>query len=416
MFWPIPFSLCIVLTVAIFIILRDCVRWRIPIWVITLLGAAVVILSPAINIRQSISACDPDVLGYLLGVFILAAGLDISGGFDWILTRFIPQGISGFAVLGLIVFIAGPLSALLMNDTLAVAVTPLIILITKEHIASREPLLLGLAYSLTIGSVWTPLGNPQNLLIMTMSQIHSPFAQFIHYLLVPTIVNLLICYGILGFAYRQTLRQRLTYKSFIGQNPHTKYLAISCMSLFLSLVVIAIVLSICQVVAHIPLVMLALGPAVLLLILSHQRVKICKSVDWGTLIFFISLFVLVHAVWISGYLQDIISHYQQAVLNPVTIGGSSLLLSQAVSNVPLVMLFGAMLHHVQASPALWFMLAASATFAGNVTILGAASNVIIIQLCERRGYQALHSFRFMLYGIPLAILNLGVCVCWWHFL
>lgn len=419
-FWPFPFAVWVMLAVAVFICLRDFLHWRIPIWWVTLAGALLVIVTGVITPYQSVLACDPDVLLYLLGTFILAAGLEITQAFDLLILKIglKDKNISAYVLLAIVVFVVGLLAAILMNDTMAIAVTPFILLITEKQKSLRLPLLLALAYSITIGSVLTPLGNPQNLLIMQISDMAHPFLTFFKYFFVPTLVNLALLYVILAIIFRKTLTQSISAQKRVNKGFDEKqaHIALQAVYIFVALIMIGLLLSIFQVVQHLQIVWFVLLPAIYLLIRSKARIAILSTLDWGTLIFFISLFILVRAVWLTGYLQTILLHQQKVLVNPFSISSCSITLSQVVSNVPLVMLFSNILHHVHAPLSLWFMLAASSTFAGSVTILGAASNVIIIQMCEKRDVHAFHSIRFMLYGLPLCLINISLCWLYWQWI
>ena len=92
------------------------------------------------------------------------------------------------SLLGMILFF-GLLAALLMNDTVAIIGTPILLSLAKRHQFEVKPLLLGLAYAITIGSVFSPIGNPQNLLIAN-SSVPSPFITFIRQLFIPTLIIL----------------------------------------------------------------------------------------------------------------------------------------------------------------------------------------------------------------------------------
>ena len=86
----------------------------------------------------------------------------------------------------------------------------------------------------------------------------------------------------------------------------------------------------------------------------------------------------------------------------------SIVLSQFISNVPLVALYLPMLLEAGASSKEIIALAASSTIAGNLFILGAASTVIIVQNAEKRSNETITFLEFARVGIPLTILNAAV--------
>src|ERR671929_847390 len=91
----------------------------------------------------------------------------------------------------------GLLSAFLVNDTIALLGIPLVVYVARHAGIRPVVLLLALAFGITVGSVMTPIGNPQNLLIALQSGIPLPFTDFILYLSIPTMVNLFVTYFLL---------------------------------------------------------------------------------------------------------------------------------------------------------------------------------------------------------------------------
>ena len=125
------------------------------------------------------------------------------------------------------------------------------------------------------------------------------------------------------------------------------------------------------------------------------------------------MFVLMAAVWNSGFFQAWIGKWSGGLLSVVLVLTVSVLLSQLISNVPLVALYLPLLMHAGASPKELMALAAGSTVAGNLLILGAASNIIIIQNAEKKTGHTIHFFEFARVGIPLTAMNVLV---YWLFL
>lgn len=157
---------------------------------------------------------------------------------------------------------------------------------------------------------------------------------------------------------------------------------------------------------------IALVSAAPILIYVSNRRKILRSLDWHTLIFFASMFVLMESVWDTGFFQSIIAKTKVNLLSIPAVLGVSVLLSQFISNVPLVAPYLPMMMQMGATSKDLVVLAAGSTIAGNLSILGAASNVIIIQNAEKSG-ETLSFWEFFRVGLPLTILNAAV---YWIFL
>lgn len=146
--------------------------------------------------------------------------------------------------------------------------------------------------------------------------------------------------------------------------------------------------------------------AALPLLLSKQRWNFIKKLDWGTLIFFASTFVLMQAVWESGFFQANINHFHITVTQIPVVLAISTILSQFISNVPLVALYLPLLLHHHLPHSHLLALAVGSTLAGNLSILGAASNIIIIQNSEKRGVRGFGFLEFIKLGLPLTLITI----------
>jgi Na+/H+ antiporter NhaD/arsenite permease-like protein len=158
---------------------------------------------------------------------------------------------------------------------------------------------------------------------------------------------------------------------------------------------------------------IALIAAAPIVILSPRRVEVIKKIDWRTLVFFVAMFVLMESVWESGFFQSAIAGLNLNITSIIAILLVSTLLSQLISNVPLVALYLPMLISAGASTKELMALAAGSTVAGNLFILGAASNVIIIQNAEKKFRETITFLDFAKIGIILTAINLLV---YWLFL
>jgi Na+/H+ antiporter NhaD/arsenite permease-like protein len=159
---------------------------------------------------------------------------------------------------------------------------------------------------------------------------------------------------------------------------------------------------------HIRFGFIALISALPILLFSSKRWSVMKGLDWGTLLFFISTFILIQSVWDSGFFQNYIQHSHISITHTPTIMAISVFLSQFISNVPLVTLYLPLLNHALASQAHLLALAVGSTIAGNLTILGAASNIIIAHSAEMRKSEGFSFYDFIKLGIPLTTVNVVI--------
>ena len=343
-------SLLSILVLAVVLVLvsaRGLWRRPPPIWGVLLAGAVAVVLLGQISLHQAVAAIDWHIMGFLFGSFILATHLEHSGVIEKIAARFFYQA-SAPAVLTRLVFFCGLSSALLMNDTLAIVGIPIILNITTRHPTIRPILLLALAYSVTIGSVMSPIGNPQNLLIASSSGIHNPVLTFLLYLAVPTLLSLYGLTWLLRWQFATALKSsqlaaHTVTAGDINSLSQTKKLTYFSSSIFLSLIFLMLLSECLNFWLPLDFSGIALLAAAPILLFSPDRRTILRSIDWGTLLFFIGLFVLVKSVWLSGVMQTAIARMSHIDSVPVIFLIASLG-SQIISNVPLVALYVPLLH------------------------------------------------------------------------
>lgn len=404
--------LLVLLVVFVLIAARKLGRFQVAIWQAMLGGALVVLLSRDITPQAALRAIDWDVMLFLFGMFVVGQALVQSGYLYQLAYGLFSRARSTDVLVLFVLFGAGLASALLMNDTLAIIGTPLVLRLAREHRIDARLMLLALAFAITTGSVMSPIGNPQNLLIALHGGIANPFLTFLQYLAVPTLLNLLLAYGILRLFFRREFHATpLVHAPVSLADPQLAQLVRISLGLILLLIALRILLVSLGTGIEFPLSLLALAGALPLLLFSPRRGELLRRLDWHTLAFFIGLFVLMAAVWQSGFFQHWLARAAIDISHPLAILLVPVGLSQLISNVPLVALYLPLLQHAGADLQGLMILAAASTVAGNLLILGAASNVIIIQNAERQGSR-LGFFTFAALGIPLTLGNLLV-YGWW---
>jgi Na+/H+ antiporter NhaD/arsenite permease-like protein len=402
--------LCIVL---LLIAVRRAGGRRLPIWLVMLGGAVVVLATGSIAPMRALRAIDVDVMLFLSGVFVVGRALEQSGYLYHLGFGVFARARSASTLMLLVLFGMGLSSALLMNDTLAIIGTPLVLKLAQEHRMAPKALLFALAFAVTIGSVMSPIGNPQNLLIALQGGLRAPFLDFFRHLALPTLVNLGVAFFVLRFFFRDSFhRKALVHERVPVRDRSLARLAQLALLLLVTLVLAKTGFGIAGVAADFPLTWIALAAAAPILVFSPKRWEILQHVDWPTLGFFAAMFVLMAAVWDSGFLQGL-PLAERALAGPGPVFAVGVLLSQLVSNVPLVALLLPALVQAGAGTPTLLALAAGSTIAGNLFILGAASNVIIIQNAEKRGEHTLTFLEFARIGIPLTAINTLV---YWLFL
>lgn len=367
-------------------------------------GAVAVLVTGQIGIEEAFFAIDFDVILFLFGMCVAGEAMQRSGYLESLAHRLLSRTESGKVLIFLVIMFMGLFSAVLMNDTVAIIGTPLALSFASKYRLSPSMLLLALCMAVTTGSVMSPIGNPQNLLIANYSGLPNPFFVFFLGLGVPTLISLGLVYAMLILFYKGEITS--SGRENIPEEPviHPSLARLARISLLLIFILIAIrIFSGTGILPfQLPLMVIALGAAAPVLLFSSERTTIVKNIDWPILVFFISLFILMKSVFICGFFQSILPP-SDCMPVPVIIA-LGIIISQFISNVPFVALFQPLiLNDAMLIPEV-LALAAGSTIAGNLTIIGAASNVIVIQNAEKKGY-SISFWEFFRIGLPLTILQ-----------
>jgi Na+/H+ antiporter NhaD/arsenite permease-like protein len=397
--------------VLLLIAIRQLGEFKLQIWQIMLLGALLVLLSGEISPVDAASAINPDVMIFLAGMFVIGEAMRESGYLFHLFNRIFCRAKNLDQLLLLILFAMGFLSALLMNDTLAIIGTPLMLYLAQALRISPKLLLLTLAFAVTTGSAMSPIGNPQNLLIAINGSLTNPFLVFFQYLFIPTVANLVLAYLLLRLFYKSQFQQTaIEIPKECISDPTLANISRISIILLLILILAKVLAVTVQSSQHFSLTYIAIFSALPVILFSSRRWEIMKHIDWCTLVFFAAMFVLMDSVWRSGFFQSMMEESSLGFGSIPVILALSVFLSQIISNVPFVALFQPLLISPSAQDLM--ALAAGSTIAGNLFILGAASNVIIIQNAEKSG-ETLTFLDFARVGVPLTALNVFV---YWIFL
>ncbi len=369
-----------------------------------LIGAVIVLVTGQISPVDAAYSINLDVMIFLFGMFVVGDALHKSGYLSSVSSRVFSAAVTVDRLILLLLFFFGLLSAVLMNDTLAIIGTPLVLYYGRKFGISEKLLLLALCIAVTTGSVMSPIGNPQNLLVAT--GITESFPVFFTYLAIPTVISLLAAWVVLRVFYSgEFTKINLVY----GEEPVTDPGLATIAKYSLGIVVILVLIRIANSFLHLwpdfPLPVIAIAAAAPILLASPRRFEILRNIDWATLVFFAAMFVLMASVFATGFFQSFIDVSGFSRI-PVIIT-TSVVVSQFISNVPFVALFQPVLLSAGTPVTHVLALAAGATIAGNLTIIGAASNVIVIQNAEREG-ATLTFLEFLKVGLPMTVINILV--------
>jgi Na+/H+ antiporter NhaD/arsenite permease-like protein len=361
-------------------------------------GAALMIGVGALPLADAYQAISGNTIALLFGMMVLAAGLRRAGFFALITNVALRRASHPLALLAAIIAIAGFLSALLVNDTICVVITPLVLDIVLALKRNPLPYLMALSASANIGSVATITGNPQDMIIGSISGIS--YSRFALSLAPVALIGLFITFALLTLLFRADLRAPLPSQP-VAARPSALHRGLLLKSLLLlGLFVIASL-------AGMPPSEAALIAAALLLLTPGLRSEILLAgVDWSLLVMFIGLFIVIaglQAAVITPAIIKTIAALQPgrpAILVPLTA-----ILSNLVNNVPTVLVLKPFVAALANPKQAWLLVAMAATFAGNLTLLGSVANLIVAEAARARGI-TLRFTDYLRLGIPLTLSTL----------
>ena len=404
----VPVAVGILAIVFLLIVVRQIGRIRLPIWAVMTAGAVLALLTGSITPASAAAAVNVQVIVFLFGMFVLGAAMEQSGLLHTASVAMFAKASTRRQVMFWFIFLMAGASAILMNDTVAIIGTPVALYCARRFKIPATRMLVALAASVTFGSVITPIGNPQVLLIAMSGGVPDAFGSFFLYLFVPALICLYILYRIMIFRLPgEHTQMPASPDSREPEDPALERLTKIALALVFAAILARILLSFAG--HELPLVVIAIAAALPLLLFSPHRTTLLRSVDWSTLVFFVSMFILMAAVWESGVIQGLLP--ESFTTSMPVLFSVSILVPQLVSNVPYVALVLPVLEAAAAPVQMYLALAAGSTISGTLTILGAASSIIIIQHAEKHG-ETMTFWQYLRIGVPLTLAAAVVFISW----
>jgi Na+/H+ antiporter NhaD/arsenite permease-like protein len=369
----------------------------------SLLGGSLMVGTGVLSLDEAYKAVDLNTITLLLGMMIVVANLRVSGFFHlvngWIATHVRHP----LALLVAVVLASGVLSAFLVNDAICLVMTPLVLDVVSRVKRNPIPYLLAIAMSSNIGSVATITGNPQNIIIGSLSGIS--YTAFTMALAPVAAFGLFATLVLIAVVYRREFLTRdLLPVGRAAEHVHAPLM----IKTVLVVAVMVVMFFIGQPVAKVAII----GGAFLLLTRRVNPQRIYREIDWPLLVMFVGLFIVV-----AGLEKTAITPHLSMLVgalhldNATWLGVITAVLSNIVSNVPAVLVlkpFVAQLHDPQRA---WLVVAMSATLAGNFTLVGSVANLIVAQRAKARGVDLNFRSYFMI-GAPLTILTIAAGLFW----
>jgi Na+/H+ antiporter NhaD/arsenite permease-like protein len=363
-----------------------------------------------------------DVVFTLAGMMILVNILGGTGLFQYIAIKSAKfAGGDPLKTMILLVIATAVLSAFLDNVTTILLVAPITFVVASELSISPLPFLMSETLASNIGGAATLIGDPPNLIIGSAAKLD--FMSFIVNL-APFIVVLLILYCIgLWIYYNKRMTVTVEKRARILELNEMKVITDP---LNLKRAGIVILLTLAGFLIHgligvQPCVIAMSGAALALVVCKVDVDEMLGKIEWGTLFFFLGLFILVEGAAHVGIMAEIGKLLTfTAAWNPLLIilcvmwfcGLAVAVMNNVSFTTVIITVIGAFLHtspafhgDVQLQRLMWWGVALAVCLGGNFTIIGAAANLVTAGISEQAGYKITFN-EFFKYGAPIAFVSL----------
>ena len=372
---------------------------------IALIGAILMVVFGVLSTKEAILSIDISTILLLYGLMVLSSQFRLGGFYTWTalkITKFMDKPERFLLVL---MIVSAVLSAILANDIVCLAFTPVLTVSLLKAGLNPIPFLIGLAVSSNIGSASTIIGNPQNMLIGQLGKLD--FGLFFLWCTPPSLLSLIGAYFVINIIYSKNfvgnnspaIIERRAWASF-NRHQSTKG-------------IIATIILIILFFTDIPREISAISIAGLLLCSRSMHTRsILGFIDWHLITLFCALFIVikgVEAVNLPFTIVEFLNANSIDIHNLYILTGFSTLLSNIVSNVPATMLITKFLdpsNHTQ-----WYVLALSSTFAGNLITIGSIANLITFEQAKEYGVNIGFKEHAKV-GIPVTLASILITIVW----
>lgn len=382
-----------------------------------LLGAMLLIVFERMTPAAAWAAIDVNTIGLLFGLMVVSSAFVVGGFYGWMAERVGRMNVGPPMLLGLLIVVSGVLSALLTNDVVVVAMTPVLCSIALARQLNPVPLLLGFCFAANVGSTATLIGSPQNMIVAQTLNIS--FNKFSAFTLVPSAVGLGLIWLIMVLLYRKRwyLDHSTTYnagqiskppiRTELNRNETSKAAVVT------SMLIAAFILT------DWPHMLVAMAAAsVLLLNRKIASADMLRHVDGSLLLLLMGLFVVNAALAATGAPIQAMAWIRESGVNlgaPVAMLLVAGALSNVVGNSPAVMLLSPFLTGPHHAETLGAAIALGTGFSSNAIVFGSLAGIIVVEQAKAQGVNI--SFgEFMRAGVPVTILTTLLAIVWVYFL
>ena len=368
-----------------------------------IIGAVLMAAFRIVRPEDALQAVDFPTVVLLFSMMLVVGNLRLGGFFERI-SELAIERLHPHHLLPTVIFTTGLLSAFLVNDIVCLVMTPFVVHMTRRLRLPTVPYVVAVATASNIGSVATITGNPQNMLIGSLSGIS--YLDFMGYLGPVAVAGLFLNWVVIHHVYLRGGVDQVSVADALSA-PELQHGRMRLKPV----IVLGIVLG--GFLAGVPpALMAALGAALLLVTRTVEPRKVYDEIDWGLLVFFVGLFVIVAGAERAGLTAALVAPFAAWNLHviPVFVALTAAL-SNIVSNVPAVMLLRTLVVDFPDPRGGWLILAMASTLAGNLTITGSVANIIVVERAAGEGAHVGFGDYFRV-GLPVTVATLAVGSLW----
>ncbi len=361
------------------------------------IGASLMVTFGVLPLKDAYQAVDFDTITLLLGVMIVVGNLRLSGFFRFVGRGIVKRARHPLTLLIAVVMLTGILSAFLVNDAICLAMTPLVLDMVTQTRRNPIPYLLATAMASNIGSTATITGNPQNMIIGSLS--HIVYDKFAAALSPIAAIGLILTVLLIALAYPSEFWSRERLTDHLPPTHASKTIMIKSSLISLAMVVAFFV-------GVVPARAAISAGAVMLLTRRIKYQKIYHEIDWTLLLMFIGLFIVVAGLEKTVLTRRLVASIAQLRLESVPVlCAITAVLSNLVSNVPAVLVLKPFVAPLRDQQHAWLTIAMASTLAGNFTILGSVANLIVVQRARMRQID-IGFWEYFSVGAPLTVMTI----------
>ena len=365
-----------------------------------------------------INFVDFNVVFLLVSMMIIVNIATKSGMFNWVANEMLKatKGHPKMILFALAAFTA-IVSAFLDNVTTVILIMPVTFVIAEKLDINPVPFLITEFVASNIGGTATLIGDPPNIIIGSAAGFS--FMDFLNELTGIVTVIFLVVVSIMLFIYKKQMVATPERMAEVAQLDNSKTITDKNLMIRSLIVLFLVILGfVTHDITHIQTCVCAmLGASVLLLF--EKPTKILESVEWTTIFFFIGLFIIIGGLEASGGIAVMakwllnVTHGSESATAMVILWGSGIL-SGIIDNIPYTATMAPMIATIQSQMGadyafpLWWCLSLGACLGGNMTIIGAAANVIVTEAAAARGHK-IEFMKYLGYGILVTFVSLALC-------